>query len=291
MNTRERLARTALTGLARVAPRAAAAVAVPLFTRPAARGPLRPAEEPVMRQATGHRLSVNGKPVAVYAWGDGTRPVLLMHGWRSRASRFSPLVTALLGRGYSPVAFDAPGHGDSGGRSTTILEYRDIARLLHARHGRFAALVGHSVGGAAAFFALREQPLADRLVSIAAPADLDSVVAQFCRQWGAGPRAEAAARRRIERRVFPGEEDIWRRFSATHRPGDLTLPILVVHDDADEVIAPGQARRIATAHGQQADLIATRGLGHRRILADPGVIDAVLAFAAATEPAGQPATG
>lgn len=287
MNRRERLARTALTGLGRIAPRAAAPVAVRYFSTPAARGPLRPAEEPVMRQATRDRLYLGDTPIAVYAWGDGSRPVLLMHGWRSRASRFAPLVTALRERGYSPVAFDAPGHGDSGGRSTTILDYRDIARRLHARHGRFAALVGHSVGGAAAFFAVRGQAMADRLVSIAAPADFAYVVEEFCRQLGAGPRLQAAVRQRIERRVFPGESDIFARFSASHRPGDLALPILVIHDDGDDVIAPGQGRRLAAAHGQHADLITTSGLGHRRIIADPEVIDAVLAFAAATDPAGR----
>ncbi|WP_238162986.1 alpha/beta hydrolase [Kribbella capetownensis] len=51
--------------------------------------------------------------VVTYAWGDGRRPVLLVHGWRSRASRYAGFVARLLELGYSPVSFDAPGHGDT----------------------------------------------------------------------------------------------------------------------------------------------------------------------------------
>jgi pimeloyl-ACP methyl ester carboxylesterase len=291
MKLRASLVRTALTALSRLAPPAGGRLALRLFRNPVARSRLRPAEEPVMRQAAPDRIRVNGKIVDIFAWGDGERPVLLMHGWQSRASRFAPLVTALRERGYSPVAFDAPGHGDSGGRTTTILEYREIARQLQDRHGRFAAVIGHSVGGAGAFFAVRHQVKADRLISISAPAGFDHVVDQFCAQLGIGPRVKAELRRRIEREMFPGEHDIWSRFAATHRPGELTLPILVIHDEGDDVIAPGQAHRLAAAYGQQADLLVTHGLGHRRVIADPAVIDAVLDFTAATEPVGPGPTG
>jgi pimeloyl-ACP methyl ester carboxylesterase len=285
MKLRAALVRTALAILSRTAPRAAGRLTLRLFRRPVGRSRLRPAEEPVMRQARQDRIRVNGADVTVYTWGGGERPVLLMHGWASRASRFAPLVQALLERGYSPIAFDAPGHGDSGGTTTTILDYREIARRLHERHGRFAAVVGHSVGGAAAFFAVRGQVTADRLVSISAPSDFGHVVDRFCEQLGLRPRLRDELRRQIERRMFPGEANIWARFSATHRPAEHTHPILVIHDDADDMIDPGQARRIAAAYGQQADLLVTRGLGHRRVIADPAVIDAVLDFAAATEPA------
>jgi pimeloyl-ACP methyl ester carboxylesterase len=283
MNLTTGVVRTTLAVLARVAPRAAAGVALRLFRTPTGRSRLRPAEEPVMLRARPDRFEVNGKAVDVFAWGDGARPVLLMHGWQSRASRFAPLIAALLDRGYSPVAFDAPGHGGSGGRTTTILEYREIARRLHQRHGRFTAVIAHSIGGLAAFFSVREQAPADRVITLSAPADFDHVVDRFCAQLRLGPRVGTELRRRIESRMFPEERDIWARFAATHRPADLTQPILVVHDEADDVIDPGQARRLVAAYGQQADLLVTQGLGHRRIIADPRVAEAVLDFLAATE--------
>jgi hypothetical protein len=34
--------------------------------------------------------TVGGKRAVTYTWGDGDRPVLLVHGWESRASRSAP---------------------------------------------------------------------------------------------------------------------------------------------------------------------------------------------------------
>ncbi|MDT0347364.1 alpha/beta hydrolase [Streptomyces litchfieldiae] len=285
MHLRAALIRTSLNGTARVAPRLAGRWALSLFSHPMTRVAVRPAEEPVMRRADRGELVVNGKTAVVYRWGAGTRPVLLMHGWLSRASRFSPLIQALTERGYSPVAFDAPGHGDAGGRGTTILEYRDMARQLHAEHGRFAAVIGHSVGGMGAFFALRDEIGADRLITIGAPAEFGYLVDSFRATAGLGRWAGPELRRRIESDVFPGEHDIWARFSATYRPGQLTMPILVIHDESDDMVTIEQCRRVKAAHDGRADLLITRGLGHRRILAAPEVIEAVLDFVSATEPA------
>jgi pimeloyl-ACP methyl ester carboxylesterase len=285
MDLRAGLIRTALNGTARVAPGRAGRCALPLFANPMARAALRPAEEPVMRRAERGELPVNGKTAVVYRWGGGERPVLLMHGWRSRASRWSPLVEALVERGYSPVAFDAPGHGDAGGRGTSIVEYREMARRLHAESGRFAAVIGHSVGGMGAFFALRDGEVgADRLISISAPAGFEYLLDAFCARSGLGAWARPELRRRIESDLFPGERDIWARFSVTYRPGQLTMPIMIIHDEDDDMIDVGQCRRVMAAYGERADLLVTRGLGHRRITADARVIDSVLDFAAATDP-------
>ncbi|RKN03192.1 alpha/beta fold hydrolase [Streptomyces radicis] len=278
------LVRTALNGTGRIAPRLAARWSL-AFWNPGIRVRLKPAEEPVMRGAARRWVEVDGVRTAVHHWGDGARPVLLMHGWASRASRFAPLVEALTERGYSPVAFDAPGHGESGGRGSSILQYRALARRLQAEHGRFAAVVGHSVGGLSAFFALRGQVAADRLVSLASPAEFGYVVERFRARLGMAERLAPPLREAVERRLFPGERDIWRRFSAIHRPGELPLPLLVVHDEDDDMVERSQAALLADAYAPQADVLITRGLGHRGILAAPHVVEAVLDFTAATEPA------
>jgi pimeloyl-ACP methyl ester carboxylesterase len=283
MDLTARFVRTALGGVARVAPGPAARWAL-AYWNPRVRVRVRPDEEPVMREAVRERLVLDGDDIAVYRWGDGARPVLLMHGWISRASRWSPLIKALTARGWSPVAFDAPGHGESGGRGSSILHYREIARRLQDGHGPFAAVVGHSVGGLSAFFAVREGVAADRLITISAPADFPWVVDSLRTGLGLPERLDPRLRALVERKIFPGERDIWQRFSATHRPEELKLPMLLIHDEDDDMVDPGHARRLAEVHGDRADLLITRGLGHRRILAAPGVVDAVLDFASATDP-------
>ncbi|TDC74340.1 alpha/beta fold hydrolase [Streptomyces hainanensis] len=281
MRLRTALIRTTLNTTGLLAPDLAGRWALDLWRYPRTRVAVRPAEEPMLRRATRDRVTVAGKETVVYAWGDGRRPVLLTHGWLSRASRLTPLAEALLEAGYSPVTYDAPGCGESEGRETSILEYRELARLLHAEHGRFAAAVGHSVGGLSLFFALRDEVKADRLVSVAAPAEFDYLIDSFCASLGLSDRFKPRLRRGVERQVFPGESDIWRRFSATHRPGELTMPMLLVHDSGDDMIDIGQSRLVVDAYPGQARLMVTRGLGHRRIVSDPDVVRAVVDFVAA----------
>jgi pimeloyl-ACP methyl ester carboxylesterase len=58
---------------------------------------------------------------------------------------------------------------------------------------------------------------------------------------------------------------------------DAMPPTLVVHDRNDREVGFDQGQAIAEAW-PRARLLATEGLGHRRLLRDPAVIGAVTAF-------------
>ncbi|NUK60300.1 alpha/beta hydrolase [Streptomyces lunaelactis] len=273
------LLRTVLNATSHVAPGLAGRAVFALFARPLGRSRPRPSEREVLAEARAGRLTVNGKRVVTYTWGDGERPVLLVHGWSSRGSRFTDFVTALRDRGYSPVAFDAPGHGDSEGRATTILEYREIIRQLHARHGDFEAVVAHSFGVLATFFALRDGVVARRIVGVGGVGSFDYLVDGFCAGLGLRDRLKDELRRHIEGLLFPGEPGIWQRFNVAYRPEEVGVPVLLFHDEGDDMVPLSQSRLTAAAHGERARLVVTRGLGHRRILADPQVVAEAVAFA------------
>ncbi|MFD7322923.1 alpha/beta fold hydrolase [Streptomyces sp. NPDC059875] len=272
------LVRTALNSSALIAPGPTGRAAFALFVRPLGRSRLRPEEEPLFAEARTGRLLINGKRVVTYAWGDGARPVLLVHGWSSRASRLSAFVEALRARGYSPVTFDAPGHGASEGRATNILEYRRIIRELHGEHGDFDAVVAHSFGMLAALFALRDGVRTGRFVGIGGVGRFDLLVEEFKAGWGLSDRAVRQLRRHVERRLFRGEPDIWQRLNATYEPAELGAPVLLFHDDIDDMVSLAHSRATAEAHGDRARLIVTHGLGHRRILKDPEVVADTLRF-------------
>ncbi|WP_328301755.1 alpha/beta hydrolase [Streptomyces sp. NBC_00435] len=269
---------TTLNITVRVAPGPVGRVAFALFVRPLGRPKVRPGEAEVMARAVTGRLVVDGIPVTTYRWGDGGRPVLIVHGWSSRASRFAGFVEALRARGRTVVAFDAPGHGESGGRSTTILRQREIIRQLHARHGGFSDVVAHSFGVVSTFFALRDGIRADRIVAIGAVADFDYLAERFRGLTGLNQAVEDAMRGHVQRRLFPDEPGVWPRFDVCHHPEEVPSEILLVHDADDDTSPPGQSRAIAAAYGERARLIETRGLGHRRILAAPEIIGAAVEF-------------
>ncbi|MGW2514318.1 alpha/beta fold hydrolase [Streptomyces scopuliridis] len=286
--------RTTLNTTSFLAPRLAGRAALAISLRPAGRSRLRPGESELLADARIGQLTVNGKSVVTHQWGDGSRPVLLLHGWESRASRLGAFVTALREQGYSPVAFDAPAHGASSGRDTSIVEYREIIRQLYAEHGRFEAVIAHSFGVLATFFALRDGVEARRVVGIGGVAEFDWIIDAFRTVLGLRARIARDMRGHVERVMLPGEPDVWRRFNATHRPEEIGVPVLLFHDEHDDRVPLGQSRALVRAYGEGARLVVTRGLGHRRILGDPEVVAAAVDFVrqerrhAASEPRIEP---
>ncbi|MEU3456159.1 alpha/beta fold hydrolase [Micromonospora sp. NPDC006766] len=96
----------------------------------------------------------------------------------------------LRGLGFSPVTFDAPGHGDSGGTSMTILEYEEVIRHLQGRYGRFEAVIAHSFGVPCALHDLRNGIGAGRLVAVSGVAEFGFLVDEFSRQLGLSGRVQ-----------------------------------------------------------------------------------------------------
>ena len=279
---------TALTGkalnaLSLVSPWLAGEATYRLFRLPLKRATARDEEKRLIGQAHIEKVRVAGETAVTYRWGSGERPVLLAHGWQSRGTCFARFVPGLLDAGYSPVAYDAPAHGDATGGTTHVLAFREVIGQLAEEHGEFEAIISHSVGVMASVLALRSGVSARRLVAISQVGEFTFLFDQFCGQLGLRPRLREELRQRIESRIFPGEKDIWQRFSTTYEPSGVTVPILVIHDEDDRMVGVDQARRMAEVFGDQARLVTTQGLGHRRILDDPGVVEHTLDFVTAAQ--------
>ncbi|HWD77931.1 MAG TPA: alpha/beta hydrolase [Kribbella sp.] len=270
----QKLVSVGLQTIGTLSPRLGGRLAFNLWRRPLARGRVRVDEQIVHNAAKVEILDEAEADVRTYSWGDGQRPVLLVHGWRSRASRFAGFVTRLLELGYSPVSYDAPAHGDSDGAVTSILGHQRIIRTLEERHGPFEGVIAHSLGVPFALYAVREGVAAKRMVMISGVADFGYLADAFCAELGLGPKLNRELRRSIERGYFDGDQDIWTRFSVSTGKTDL----LVIHNDEDDVVDPRQAQLLLRNYGPHAHFLPTTGLGHRKILSDPAVIAEAVAF-------------
>jgi pimeloyl-ACP methyl ester carboxylesterase len=140
--------RLAFGVLGQVAPGLAARWAVDLFFTP--RGPRGGKRSSAFLDA-GRRfdVAVDGRRVAGWSWGASGKVVYLVHGWAGVGAQLSSFGRALLANGFRVVAFDAPGHGISEGRRSSIVHF---ARALHAavaKEGPAYAVIAHSLGAAA----------------------------------------------------------------------------------------------------------------------------------------------
>jgi pimeloyl-ACP methyl ester carboxylesterase len=220
-------------------------------------------------------LHANGETIATYVWGDpSTQPyALLAHGWSSFGLRFLPWVAQLRAQGFAVVTFDQPGHGHSSGKLCTLPEFIATIRAIGARYGNAALAVGHSLGGAAVTFAQDESWHADRLILVAPAADMKAAASRFFRFVRLGEHLRQPFYDWLLRRTGVSVEQlqVHRRLPA------LGQPALIVHDLDDADVPWGEGERYAQ-FWPGARLFTTQGLGHRRVLDAPEVIDAALSF-------------
>ncbi|RWO57251.1 alpha/beta fold hydrolase [Mesorhizobium sp.] len=239
-----------------------------------------------MAEARHHRLKTKNGCVMVHEFRPepGRRAagtVLVIHGWRSRTEYMRTLIEAYRDAGYKVVSLDLPGHGQSQGRRLTLVSAVEAARLTGEWFGPFVAVVGHSFGGAVAANAVvgsvKDVPplAAERLVLIAAPSSLPEIFNDFSRMLSVGPRSQAAMADRVER--IAGRP--LHEFTGDRQLAGTPVPTLVIHAPDDREVSADHARLYAGA-GDHVRLYWADGLGHRRILADRGVVERAVDFVA-----------
>lgn len=275
--TRLRALRVAFRTLDRVAPGIGARWATTVWCTLPDTGGRRRDERPRPGERSTLTLP-DGRVVAVESWGFGP-PVYLMHGWGGWRGQLGAFVQPLVDAGRRVVALDAPSHGDSGpgllgrGKATGV-EFTEALAAAVGKHGKAAAVIGHSLGGAATAVAVLDGLSAAALVFIAPSTKLSEGLAVLQRTLGFGERTRTrmlAAMERLAGRPL-ADYDI----TGLARRAELP-PTLVVHDRKDKEVPYDDGAELA-ATWPEAELATTDGLGHQRILRDPAVIRLIVDY-------------
>jgi pimeloyl-ACP methyl ester carboxylesterase len=130
------------------------------------------------------------------------------------------------------------------------------------------AVLAHSAGAVATVYALARLGLtARRLIFVAPGPDLDDYAQLFRRILGFTPEVLTLLRRNIE----AGYDVCWQDFQPSRLAPSMSVPLTVFHDRDDKEVSLTEARRLVESWAG-AELVTTRGLGHRRILDNPWVV-------------------
>ncbi len=229
-------------------------------------------------------LDCGGLQLRGRQWGPvGRPPVLLAHGWEGRAEDLSRFVGPLLRHGFQVVAMDAPAHGRSAGTRTDVQHYARALACIADRLGPLHAVVAHSIGAAAASVYLGELDGRARALALIAPGgDLLDETRRVAAAIGLPPAALA----RLQAFLSGHFGRPLAACSTRRAVRAIAVPALVLHDEDDRVVPVADGRAVAQAL-PAARFVPTRGLGHRRILRDPAVIDAVVGFCVQALPASE----
>lgn len=216
--------------------------------------------------------------VAHHRWGEGA-PVLLVHGWQSESSTWSPWVPPLLAAGYAVHALDLPGHGRSGGWRLSLPLAEAAIAAVAERAGPLAGAVGHSFGAAAlagavaARSSVRWATPATALVLLASPSDYAAQMQRQALGAGVPPSDWPLLQHLLGQRIGAGLD----RFRLTEQAPHAGQRTLWVHAEEDPV-APAAGASAAAARWPASQWLSASGLGHFRLLRDESIIAAALRF-------------
>lgn len=211
--------------------------------------------------------------LAVQEAGSGPA-VLLVHGWEGQAADLGAIAQALLAQGRRVLALDLPAHGASTGDHTSIPASARALLALQQAVGPLSAVVAHSVGAAVAVHAMAQGLEVGRAALLAAPAHYRDYATGFAAQAG----LDAAQTTRLLATLRSLGVDV----DTVSMPADaarLHQPALFVHSADDRVVRFADAQASSRAWAG-AVLMRVDGLGHRRLLADDQVVQAVARFVA-----------
>jgi len=250
-----------------------------MFLKPPRRK-LEPADAPIIALASRTSMRCGSHRFTVWHWDhrleSGPGPtVVLLHGWGSHAARFADFVAPLRSAGFAVIGIDAPAHGTSPGQFSDLPRFRDsLAEVLRA-HEPIHAVIGHSLGGGAVLTLLAET--ADhhpkKICLFGVPSDMDYILESFAMMLGLKPPALENLRARFLAKFGRPASAV----SVAAAAPNVRIPVLVVHDEDDNVAPITQGAALAAAI-PGAVFWRTQGFGHSGALRDAATIQRVVEF-------------
>src|SRR5208283_1215699 len=202
--------------------------------------------------------------------------VLLLHGWEGQASDLAAFVPPLLEAGCSVLAMDLPAHGRSAGRRMSIPQAAVALHAVGDAIGPLRAVIAHSMGSPVVVEALYDGLNAERVILIASPAHYERYALGFAAAAGLAAEGAEAMLGLLRKEIGQDVRDI----SLPRRAPSLTQRALFIHSTDDRTV-PIEDSIESAAAWPGARHCRVEGLGHRRILSDPGVVAEVVAFVTA----------
>ncbi len=223
------------------------------------------------------KLPSNNKEIVIYKYGNPNagKTILLAHGWSGRGTQMAVLAKELIKKGFYVISFDAPAHGKAPGKLSMMPYFIDSIQYLEKQLGPFEAAIGHSLGGMSLLKAVNDGLSINKLVIIGTANSVTEITKKFAKNLQLNDKVAAKMKTYFDKK-FGEDMD---NYSGAKSAEGVNIPTLVVHDKHDVDVPVSSAYEI-TEKLENAELFETTGLGHRKILGDPEVINKITTFIA-----------
>ena len=219
-----------------------------------------------------HRNTIRG-----YRWNHPSdKKLLILHGFESSVINFDRYVKPLMKKGYEVLAFDAPAHGRSTGKTINALLYSEMIRNICIKYGPVHSFIGHSLGGLALSLALENMKHDDRwkVVLVAPATETTTAVASFFQFMKLDDGVKKEFDKVIEK--YGGFPPAW--FSVGRAAAQIRAQVLWAHDRNDDMTPLSDVEPVMEKSYPNFRFMITEGLGHRRIYRDNKIAKAIIDF-------------
>lgn len=246
-----------LSSLYLINPKKATKKAYYLFCSPR-RGRIKPEQKDFLNTAKKEILTIQQTPIQTYHWEGSGNTVLLIHGWESNTHRWKELIAELQEKNFNIIAFDAPAHGNSGGKIINIPIYANIADVLVKKFTP-DYLVGHSMGGMTSVYYQHffTESTIKKTVLLGAPSELDRIMYGYQKILNLNNKFMADLEQIFVRKF----NFHFKEFSVANFAKTIQNPTLIIHDQYDKIVPLTEAEKIKQ-NLKDVELLITEGAGH-----------------------------
>ena len=236
-------------------------------------------ERQIREAAKLHFIDVKNRQISVRVWGDGPT-ILLAHGWGGRSSQFMAFIGPLVAAGYRVVGFEIPGHGDSTGKQSNMLDGATVLAEVAKQEGPLEAIIAHSFGTGTTLLAMDKYEVeAPKVVLISSFSSVAFILEIFGELFSLR-QSTLDALQKVAINKFTHEYHVewsWEEISPLVTIKNFDSELLLIHDEKDHEVP---LEEVLPLHNSQPDAnkLITSGFGHRKILINKDVIETTLAF-------------
>ncbi len=233
-----------------------------------------PIEQKIADLANPTMVEIQETPIRLWHWGEEGPTILFIHGWSGRGTQIASFVNPLVDQGFQVLSFDAPAHGESGGKHTDATKIAETLSEIVKLKGSFHGVITHSMG-AIVLAQLMNDPLkVDRVVMICPPINLDVMLRNFQNRFNLPQTIIEKLREMIKQDLG---EDIEEKISLQNKTNRFKCPVLIIHDE-DDIEVDWHSTENLAKNISGAEFYKTQSLGHIKILFDQSVIEKVAGF-------------